>query len=58
MASHRDYVRKIANVQPVVKYQMALKRKLWGFCLASSILVVWAILPLVFACVRRSEWES
>ncbi|MFO7773322.1 MAG: hypothetical protein R6V59_05230 [Dehalococcoidia bacterium] len=37
---------------------LALKRKLWGFCLASSLLMVWAILPLVFVCVRRSEWES
>lgn len=37
---------------------LSFKRKLWGFCLASSILWYWAILPLVFICVRRKEWQS
>jgi len=37
---------------------LALKRKFWGFCLASSIIVSWAILPLIFVCARGSEWES
>ena len=36
---------------------LCLKRKHWGFCLASSI-VGWAILPLIFICVRKGEWES
>lgn len=36
---------------------LALKRKHWGFCLASSIISL-AILPLIFVCARRSEWES
>ena len=35
---------------------LALKRKLWGFCLASSI-VGWAILSLIFICVSKGEWE-
>jgi len=35
---------------------MAIKRKHWGFCLASSI-AGWAILPLVFICLRKEEWE-
>ena len=37
---------------------LALKRKHWGFCLASSIIVSFTILPLIFVCARRSEWES
>jgi len=36
---------------------LCLKRKHWSFCLASSI-VGWAILPLIFICVRKGEWES
>jgi len=36
---------------------LALKRKHWGFCLASSI-VGWAILPLIFICLRKGEWHS
>jgi len=36
---------------------LCLKRKHWGFCLTSSI-VGWAILPLIFICVRKGEWES
>ena len=36
---------------------LCLQRKLWGFCLAASI-VGWAILPLIFICVRRAEWET
>ncbi len=35
---------------------LAIKRKQWGFCLASSI-AGWAILPLVFICLRKEEWE-
>lgn len=36
---------------------LALKRKHWGFCLASSI-VGWAIIPLIFICLRKGEWDS
>jgi len=36
---------------------LALKRKHWGFCLASSI-SGWAILPLIFICLRKGEWDS
>lgn len=42
-----------------------LKRKVWKLCLISSILQVWVIpiipigiLPLIFICVRKREWES
>lgn len=37
---------------------LALKKRLWGFCLASSMLVIWIILPPVFVYVTRSEWKS
>lgn len=36
---------------------LTLKRKHWGFCLASSI-AGWAILPLIFICLRKGEWDS
>jgi hypothetical protein len=36
---------------------LAIKRKQWSFCLASSI-VGWAILPLIFICLRKGEWHS
>ena len=36
---------------------LAIKRKQWGFCLASSI-AGWAILPLVFICLRKKEWQE
>jgi len=36
---------------------LALKRKYWGVCLASSI-AGWAILPLIFICLRKGEWDS
>jgi hypothetical protein len=36
---------------------LTIKRKQWGFCLASSI-AGWAILPLVFICLRKREWEE
>ena len=36
---------------------LAIKRKHWGFCLASSI-AGWAILPLIFICLRKGEWDS
>ena len=39
-----------------------LKRKLWGICLAASILsggilFPLAILPTIFICLRKREWE-
>ena len=36
---------------------LTLKRRHWGFCLASS-LVGWAILPLIFICLRKGEWDN
>ena len=36
---------------------LAVKRKHWGFCLASSI-AGWPILPLIFICLRKREWDS
>ena len=36
---------------------LAIKRKQWGFCLASSI-AGWAILPLIFICLRKREWNT
>jgi hypothetical protein len=36
---------------------LTVKRKQWGFCLASSI-VGWAILPVVFICLRKKEWQE
>lgn len=36
---------------------LALKRRHWGFCLASSI-AGWAILPLIFICLRKGEWDN
>jgi hypothetical protein len=35
---------------------LAIKRKQWSFCLASSI-AGWAILPLIFICLRKGEWD-
>jgi hypothetical protein len=42
---------------------LTLKGKAWKLCLASSILQVWVppyigILPLVFICVRKREWQE
>jgi len=34
---------------------LTLQRKLWGLCLAASILSV-GILPTIFICLRKREW--
>ena len=36
---------------------LAIRRKHWGFCLASSI-VGWAVLPVIFICLRKGEWQE
>lgn len=36
---------------------LAFKGRLWGFCLAASI-IGWSILALIFICVRKGEWQS
>ena len=33
------------------------RRKHWGLCLAASVLSM-VILPIIFVCLRKREWES
>ena len=37
---------------------LIIMRRLWGFCLAVSILFYWSIIPLIYVCIKKKDWKS